>query len=55
MLVTVGASASAFHQQVRMAEGSVLTQGAGLSGNGRTLVVVQLAGGNDGLNTVTCM
>ncbi len=52
MLLTVGVSASAFRHQLRVAEGSVLTRGAGLSGNGRTLVVIQLAGGHDGLNTV---
>ncbi len=52
MLLTVGASASALHHQLHVAEGGVLTQATGLSGNGRTLVVIQLEGGNDGLNTV---
>ncbi|ETW96757.1 MAG: hypothetical protein ETSY1_25315, partial [Candidatus Entotheonella factor] len=52
MLLTVGVGASAFQHQLSLAEGSVLTQGVGLSGNGRILVVIQLSGGNDGLNTV---
>ncbi|WP_179136703.1 DUF1501 domain-containing protein [Candidatus Entotheonella palauensis] len=52
MLLTIGVGAGAFHRQLRVAESSVLTRGAGLSGNGRTLVVIQLSGGNDGLNTV---
>ncbi len=51
-LLTVGASVGAFHDPLRVAAGGVWTQAAGLSSKGRTLVVIQLAGGNDGLNTV---
>ncbi len=51
-LVTVGLSGRAFMRHLAMAANSTLTQAAALSENDRTLVVIQLAGGNDGLNTV---
>jgi uncharacterized protein (DUF1501 family) len=51
-LVTVGVSGQVFLRHVNMAANSALTQAAALSTNDNMLVVIQLDGGNDGLNTV---
>ncbi|MCS6816548.1 MAG: DUF1501 domain-containing protein [Blastocatellia bacterium] len=52
MALSVGLSQQAFWRHVRAASESVLTQAAALSPADRILVVIQLDGGNDGLNTV---
>ncbi len=54
-LITVGVSGRAFPLHVQIASGSTLTRAAALSSNDNILVVIQLAGGNDGLNTVVPM
>lgn len=51
-LLSVGLGQQAFLRQVRAASESVLTQAAALSPVDRILVVIQMDGGNDGLNTV---
>ncbi|MBI3948876.1 MAG: DUF1501 domain-containing protein [Acidobacteria bacterium] len=51
-LLTVGLSQQAFARHLKMAANSALTRAAALSTNDNMLVVIQLAGGNDGLNTV---
>lgn len=51
-MLTVGVGVSAFPRYLQMAASSSLTHAAALSQNDRILVVIQLAGGNDGLNTV---
>jgi uncharacterized protein (DUF1501 family) len=54
-MLTVGVGAQAFPRYVQMAASSSLTRAAALSQNDRILVVIQLAGGNDGLDTVIPM
>jgi uncharacterized protein (DUF1501 family) len=51
-MLTVGVSGKAFFRHLNMAANSALTAAAALSPNDNVLVVIQLAGGNDGLNTV---
>lgn len=51
-LMAVGLSREAFYHNLGLAANSTLTQAAALSPTDRILVVVQLAGGNDGINTV---
>ncbi len=51
-MLTVGLSHQAFFRSLNLAANSTLTSAAALSDNDRKLVVIQLAGGNDGLNTV---
>ncbi|MCS6803629.1 MAG: DUF1501 domain-containing protein [Acidobacteriota bacterium] len=51
-MLTVGLSQQAFFRSMNMAASGALTQAAALSANDRIFVVVQLEGGNDGLNTV---
>ncbi len=51
-LVTVGISGRAFMQHTNFAANSALTAAAALSDTGNILLVIQMAGGNDGLNTV---
>lgn len=51
-VLSVGLSQQAFWHHVRAASESVLTQAAALSPVDRLLVVIQMDGGNDGLNTV---
>jgi uncharacterized protein (DUF1501 family) len=51
-MVTVGLSGKTFFRQLNLAANSVLTQAAALSPTDKILVVIQLVGGNDSLNTV---
>lgn len=51
-MVTVGLTGPEFFRSLNRAANSVLTQAAALSPNDHILVVIQLDGGNDGLNTV---
>lgn len=51
-VLSVGLSYPAFLHHVRAASESVLTRAAALSPTDRILVVIQMDGGNDGLNTV---
>jgi uncharacterized protein (DUF1501 family) len=51
-VLTVGLSRPAFFRRVNQAAASALTEAVTLSPNDRILVVIQLDGGNDGLNTV---
>jgi len=51
-VLSVGLSQQAFWRHVRAASESVLTRAAALSPTDRILVVIQMDGGNDGLNTV---
>lgn len=51
-LLGIGLSRQAFEHHLRAASESVLMQGAALSPADRILVVIQMDGGNDGLNTV---
>ncbi len=51
-VLSVGLSQQVFWRHVRAASESVLTQAAALSPVDRVLVVIQMDGGNDGLNTV---
>jgi uncharacterized protein (DUF1501 family) len=51
-MLTVGLSRQAFFRNMNMAATSALTQAAALSANDNIFVVVQLEGGNDGLNTI---
>jgi uncharacterized protein (DUF1501 family) len=51
-MLTVGLSGPAFFRSLNLAANSVLTQAAALSTNDNILVVIQLAGGNDSINTV---
>ncbi|GBC77570.1 hypothetical protein HRbin08_01049 [bacterium HR08] len=51
-VLSVGLGSQAFWRHVRAASESVLTQAAALSPADRILVVIQMDGGNDGLNTV---
>jgi uncharacterized protein (DUF1501 family) len=51
-LITVGLSREAFSRHLNMAATSALTEAAALSTNDNILIVIQLEGGNDGLNTV---
>ncbi len=54
-MLTVGLSQRAFFRHMNMAANSALTKGAALSTNDNILVVIQLAGGNDGHNMVIPM
>lgn len=51
-VLTVGLSQHAFFRRTQQASASALTAAAALSTTNNVLVVVQLDGGNDGLNTV---
>lgn len=51
-LVSIGVSGRAFFQHTNFAANSALTAAAALSDTGNILVVVQMAGGNDGLHSV---
>lgn len=51
-LLTVGLTERAFFRNLNLAANSALTKAAALSANDRMLVVIQLAGGNDSINTV---
>jgi len=51
-MLTVGLSGEAFFRSLNLAANSALTQAAALSTNDNILVVIQLAGGNDSINTV---
>jgi uncharacterized protein (DUF1501 family) len=54
-LVTVGVSGRAFSKHLNLAANSALTAAAAQSTTGKILVVIQLAGGNDGINTLIPM
>lgn len=51
-MVTLGLASQSFFRHMNMAANSALTRAAALSPNDNILVIIQLAGGNDGLNMV---